>query len=315
MIESNNIEIIFIACVSRSGSTLLDHMLSNSNEIECVGELSYLNEHLNRKGTHKSTNWLCTCGEPLEKCNLWSKVINIYQEREKTELTGIETFVERKINTKIDILLSFIVFFAFLPSLRRKLINFFYMNKDNQKRAKNCLNVHHYVALTTGKKIILDSSKRPEYLYGLLTAKTDKEKIKVVHLTRDARAVSHSLLKRRGENSSFFYAILSWLVINVKILNLKSFFTKKDYIRVRYEDICMNPDKQIKLICDQLSLPYDSGMGKLSKEHKHNIGGSPHRFEKTTEIKLDEKWKALMSLRKKIIYYLISWPLNKFFGY
>ncbi len=310
--------IVVIACASRSGSTLLDHLLSNSDQIKCVGELGNLSDNLNNENMLRFAQGYCTCGELVQQCPFWFKIMNIYKDFEKTDLSKVDTFVRKRLGTKVDFILSLVVFTVFKSFLKRKLLDRFYRDDKNTEVAGNCLKIHKYISSVTGKHIIIDSSKRPEYLYALLQARGNEERIKMIYLTRDSRAVSYSSFRRaqeRNKKAVYFYSMLGWLIVNLKLINLESYFAPQDRIRVKYEDLCSNPRRVTKDICNQLRLPYDTRMGQLSKANKHNIGGSPHRFDKSTEIKLDERWKFQMDTSKKAVYYLVSFWLNKMLGY
>ena len=63
--------LIYIASDVRSGSTLLDYLLSNNDNIISIGEFALLNDHLNRKGWGVSWDWCCSCGQHLEDCSFW----------------------------------------------------------------------------------------------------------------------------------------------------------------------------------------------------------------------------------------------------
>ncbi len=68
-------------------------------------------------------------------------------------------------------------------------------------------------------------------------------------------------------------------------------------------------------ICEKLNLPIDTAMLTVSDEKKHNIGGSPRRFDKNTKIQLDERWKSSMPVSKKVIFGFLGGVLNKILGY
>jgi hypothetical protein len=129
--------------------------------------------------------------------------------------------------------------------------------------------------------------------------------------------VSYSKTKRAaqsGKQTTYFKAMLGWLVMNLEALNLRALLARESYIRVSYEALCENPAAELSKICRQFKLPFIAEMARLVKEDKHNIGGSTHRFDASTEIKLDARWKRRMSLWRKIQYYCTGFWLNKVLG-
>ena len=55
------ITVIYIISDRRSGSTLLENILSKSNETVSVGELAMLKGHILKEGPGEIWNWNCSC--------------------------------------------------------------------------------------------------------------------------------------------------------------------------------------------------------------------------------------------------------------
>jgi len=307
--------VVFIGCDSRSGSTLLDHLLSNSDEVTCVGEMSHLSEYLNRTGMGWSWDWVCTCRKHIESCPFWSKMIEEYQKHENRSLREVDTFCKKRYSAKVALILTLLILLSFPKALKKKLLKILYGNKSVQI-GQNCLRIYSYVKQTNGGSIILDSSKEPSYLYCLLQAVKRKTQVKVIHLVRDARAVSISKKKRVQQTAgkgSYGYAMLAWVIVNLQLLSLRPFIASDNYLMVSYESLCKNPEAVIQHICKKLNISYEPSMSRPeTQQQKHNIGGSQHRFGGFKTITLDEKWKSRMTWKKKILYSILGWPLNKY---
>ena len=67
--------VIYVMSDVRSGSTLLENILSKSGESVSVGEMALLKNHIHRTGPGAKWNWNCSCGEPISACSFWSRVI------------------------------------------------------------------------------------------------------------------------------------------------------------------------------------------------------------------------------------------------
>lgn len=61
---------------SRSGSTLLENILSKSPEIISLGELHNLHSHLVKGPMGTITNWKCSCGIQVDQWDFWTDVLN-----------------------------------------------------------------------------------------------------------------------------------------------------------------------------------------------------------------------------------------------
>ncbi len=72
---NNKPEIIYIMSDNRSGSTLLENILSKSEECFSVGELAMLRGHLLKNGPGEKWNWTCSCGKPFDECIFWSSIV------------------------------------------------------------------------------------------------------------------------------------------------------------------------------------------------------------------------------------------------
>src|SRR5689334_5320337 len=87
---NNKPQIIYIMADNRSGSTLLENILSKSDECFSVGELAMLKGHLLKEGHGENWNWKCSCGQPLDKCIFWSPIISeTYQTDPENFFTAI----------------------------------------------------------------------------------------------------------------------------------------------------------------------------------------------------------------------------------
>jgi hypothetical protein len=297
---------------------MLDYLLSNNEQMVSVGELLNLNDHLNRKGIGREWNWCCSCGRQFEECPFWSKVMNEYENTEKKQLSKVETkhlpekrFVMQLLHT---------VLISCMPSdhLKKEMQEYLCYDQECVDIALNSLRIIDYISSVSDKNIIVESSKLPHRLLALLKSKKTNCCVKVIHLVRDARAVTFSKVRRaekRGKRQSFFLAMLGWVIVNLQILNVKPFIKEVNYIRVKYEDVCAEPLETIKNICEHLSLPFDKNMTELNRNGKHNIGGSTRRFETATDVKLDERWKSNMTFWRRCQYYCVGFFLNKRMGY
>ena len=310
--------LIYIASDVRAGSTLLDYLLSNNDEMISVGELLNLNDYLNRKGVGYSLDWRCSCGVQFQNCDFWSQVMEEFERNEQKKLKEIETKCSPFRRAWEELSISLLIFILPSKTLKRKLLKCFYYKKEHVSIIDNCNRILNYVCNVSYKKIVIDSSKLPDRVLSLNYSNQEDYSVKVIHLVRDARAVSFSKFKRGQQLNmkvSFLSAMVGWVIINLKMLNNRILFEKEDFVRIKYEDLCGNPTEMIRQICDQLSLPYNTNMTVLQKKEKHNIGGSQHRFEKSNEIKIDRRWKSNMNLSKQLVYFSTGYVFNKILGY
>lgn len=315
--------IIYIASDVRSGSTMLDNLLSNHPKAESVGELAQLNSHLNRGKIGVSWDWKCTCGKAVDACPVWSRVAEVYEREHGHSLNDVETKVEKSARSRFfhgAVLLA-----SLLPIKKSRgwLLQYAYRRERLEEIGRDLHRIIGIFSQSTDAEIVIDSSKRVEQLYALPAAKPADVELKVIHVVRDGRAVLYSKNKRAeqykqyGSSFKLIGAIRGWCYVNLQILNMKCFFKAEDWMIVRYEDLCNDRPETLRRICEQFAIPFDEAMVHLASENKHNIGGTSHRFtwNAETPIRLDERWKAGLPRWQRMIYYLTAGAFHKRLGY
>lgn len=277
-----SINVIYIAGDVRSGTTLLDLMISDHSRVLSLGELGNLEDYIEKKGFFKYTNWVCSCGENVKYCKFWSKLII--------------KFGENSIKTKV---------------------NSSYNNKSNLVIARNCWKIFQ-LAFESYKKIdyVLDSSKRGEQLYYLNETK-GKSNLTVIFIIRDIRAVANSRVKWNTrfnieERYPYFRNLCRCFLANLKIINFLSRNKDVKYVIVKYESLASNPKNVINNCYNFLNLEYDSKQEiRINVEDKHNIGGTPNIIKMhCNPIKLDESWRNNFRFNKMPIVFLLGKIFN-----
>ncbi len=293
---------VYIASDVRSGSTLLDLILGGHPKIASVGEIQFLMDHFRREGTGYSWDWRCTCGKYFTDCPFWAEVNNEIENDTGKPIRSLETWVKRS-----DQFFPFMVlpnggmsaFRSTFPSLQRGLSS-----------SRNCWKIINVLHKITEKDIIIDSSKIAEQFRFLYYWRP--KAMRMIYLVRDGRGVLYSKMTRAGDSAR--KASKNWVFENLKLLTIKALIPKQQSISVKYEDFCKNPQQEINRIYRFLKIPPMEI--KLSKSDRHNVGGSPHRFDwKNTDIRLDERWKEKLTSEERNTFRLIGGWLNFALGY
>ncbi|MEP6464929.1 MAG: sulfotransferase, partial [Parafilimonas sp.] len=238
------ITIIYIISDRRSGSTLLENILSKSTETVSVGELAMLKGHIIKEGPGEIWNWNCSCGKPVLQCEFWSKVLaNIYDENFETKISWPYKSVK--------ILLSSL-FPVAVESTLLKLIH----TKKNNRTIEALNKVYASIAKVSDKKIIVDSSKDP--MQALAVNECENVDAKFIWLSRDLRAITFSKLKRWKVNKrsnkkpletladSFYYKKLCAAALKC--------ISKNNSIKIDYEALAANPQKELDKICNKFGI-------------------------------------------------------------
>lgn len=304
-------KIIFIASDARSGSTMLDLLLASHDRIVSVGELRHLQEYLER-------NDLCMCGKPVLTCGFWRRIENEVRKMagngRRFELKQLRTKIRRTRKRIHEYLPSFIEMLLIVANRESLEIvgKYFKTVRDAVETAKNCITICQAVSSATGRPFVVDSSKWAEQFKLAYLLRPDLAKI--IFLVRDGRGVAFSQLHRSTLNVQ--KATVFWVLNNIKIILMKLFMAHDMVLFVRYEDLCQDPGLQIGRILRFIGVVRTADQIRVKKVGRHNIGGSPHRFDRSQEkIFLDERWRQGLSKIDLIQFNRIGGMLNKYFGY
>ncbi len=302
------IKVLFIASSGRSGTTLLDRLLGQINDLFSAGELRYIWE----RGFKE--NQLCGCNKSFKECDVWQQVIKNAFNNPLIIYENIDEII--KLQYSVDRI-------RYIPFLRYEKFS------DNLKIfcEEYIYPLYSSILKATDKKIIVDSSKLPSYLY--ILSKCDFIDLYVIHMIRDSRAVAYSQSKKklrpeiidRREYMPRYSPIKSsidWIVFNLLISKIKNHIGQNRYIQVRYEDMAKNPEKTLKDVLSSLNtkdnLSFFIKNNKANLKPNHTVSGNPMRFKTgIIDIKLDDEWKERLTWMNRLIVSLITYPLMRKF--
>jgi len=294
--------VIYIISDRRSGSTLLENILSKSPEVTSVGELAMLKGHLLKQGPGERWNWNCSCGAPVTHCDFWKFILKDTCEKNSSSFnTNVEwNFKSKKL---------FAV--AAFPSIFKKRLFNIISNKKNEDVAATLDNVYNKIFEQTGKPFIVDASKDP--LQALCVYKSERNyDVKIIWLKRDLRAVAVSKIKWREMNIKkqktlhnllfdvFYYRRICSAVV--------SFIKREDLLRLNYEHLAQFTQEKLNDITSKFGIDKYAAPTHMFVENDHTIGGTPNKFEKRP-IVIEESWKR--NYEKKKMLYLTGNVLNK----
>jgi hypothetical protein len=308
---TNNV--LYLAGLGRSGSTILERMLGELDGVCPAGELV----HLWHRGIVLDEP--CGCGKPFSDCRFWSQVgdaafggwVNVPVDR----IRALRRKVDR--TRKIPMMLRHTPD----PQFDRELREY----------------TGYYVALydairaVSGCAVVVDSSKHPSLAFAL-AARRDLD-LRVVQMVRDPRAVAYSWTKatKRPEAELDKQAIAVfptwpatraarlWLGHNASLSLLRRFDVP--LLAVRHEDLIENPRAALRRIADWVGLPAEialpvSEAGVAELTSAHTVSGNPMRFKTgAVQIVADDSWRSESRRRDLAIVTAVTLPLLHHFGY
>ncbi len=275
--------ILYIISDKRSGSTLLENILSKSNEAVSLGEVAMLKNHVLKEGAGEKWGWNCSCGAALPECLFWSPVLQkLFNGRKPQEF-------ETKINWPYASLTS--LAFGVSPQLFKKKIFTKIKTNSTEKIVENVFAVYQSVFELYGKKFIIDSSKLPMQALALYQRKKEIP-MKFIFLTRDIRGIAYSKKKSKEKKEikiSFKDLYKAWVYKKFADGVLK-YIHKKDIISIRYEHLAEKTGIELGKIFSFTGMQSFDTPAYMELLDDHTLGGTPKRFDKR-EIRLDTSWE------------------------
>ena len=297
---NNIIDLVYICSNGRSGSTLLEMMISRVNSCFTVGEFQVLPIDL----IHNTQP--CGCGENVNSCEFWTRVLENQSESMRTSSIGrFRNFGAGKVLRYVEIIEMFTKL-KFSSDLKQKYC------EENFLIFQNVIKEVRYPI-----QYIVDASKDPYRLKWLTNS--NQFNIKVLHIIKKPEAFVYSMTKNeKGIVKKYLLTIrfsLRWVVENLIIYKVNHRYIKKNnYLKIKYENFCSENLKSLQTIYKFLGLEIENLSKNLNYFHEnHAISGNKIRFE-NTGIKLDEKWKDGLNLvQKGIIKLLVSTLYKKIY--
>ncbi|MBI5030578.1 MAG: sulfotransferase [Chloroflexi bacterium] len=292
---------------SYSGATLLAFLLNAHPSITSIGELNGLIP------SEDPESYLCSCGKKIKDCDFWQSVscemkrrgfeFNVADFRTAFRLSG-QVWLQRLRagsfrNAKLDAIRDWLL--QKLPQERRQF----------KALAARNLALIESILMLTGKRVFVDTSK--DHLRVRALQMFSPYDVRVIHLVRDPRGVVASRL-RRGVPIDAEQAARQWVRLHMRLQNLHGNSLADKYIRIRYEDLCQNPRAVLKQLYTFCGVDSDFEIADW-QAMPHHIVGNVMRLANVDAIKLDERWRSLLTETQKKDIWQIAGRLSEQYGY
>lgn len=300
---------VSVQTYSHSGSTLLAFLLGAHPQIVTVGEMNGLD------GLKEKINietFLCSCGQRIAECEFWQSVTTAMHERgfefdvanfeTRFALPGpllFQTLYNKLLNYKFDLLREAI--FGAWPGGVRRLKTLV---------ARNEALINAIVSLTL-KPVFVDTSKDRLRFYAM--SKWSYLDTRVIHLVRDVRGVTTSHLRRHKVDSAHKTA-RRWANFNRGIESRLAAFPADKQMMVRYEDLCQDTSGVLKRLFNFCGVDPETQITDFGAV-PHHIIGNVMRLRFQSEIKLDERWKSILTAEQLKEIDRFAGDLNRRYGY
>lgn len=265
--------ILYIVGDSRSGSSLLQHLLSLQPGVHALGELRRLGA-LAREGQD------CACGAPLGECEFWCRVCG--------DVSPAERVTEQN-RTGLAWRLTMLREAA---AIRGGLVPAgSFLRKRAHAAAAECMRLYEAVAAQTGAELLIDNSKEPDHFLHMHASFPDL--VQPVFLHRDGRGLVWSKIRRAGVSAQA--AVSGYIWMQRMIETARRAIGTRRVIESRYEDLCRDPQAELERLLAPFDIPIETTDLASLPTLRHDIGGSPHfQGAEQRDIRLDERWREDM---------------------
>ena len=269
-----------------TGSTLLGTLLNEHPDCASIGAATGLTRRADL------SSYLCSCGQKFRQCEFWNHIAA------RTAALGypVNVFENNFWNTHLRLSKHRLVNAALVRSLGpAQLTNVRDAVVGRVPVAKRAISrmgwntwaLASAVLEKTGKTVFIDTARdhqRPKYLrmHPLLD-------VKVIHLIRDPRGNSASIMKHTGADAAT--AARQWQHYNVEADRMRRYVPAGSWLSLRYEDLCADPAGVLDRISDFVGV--DRARTHLGAHNRDShIIGNKMRLKGLGEIREDRSWQT-----------------------
>jgi hypothetical protein len=276
-----------VQTASYSGATLLCFLLATHPDVASVGELDGLIP------SEDPDEYRCSCGDLVRACGFWRAVAVEMEDRgEPFDPGRFETRLEFAGPRLLRRLRAGSLGTGTVNAARDHIFQALPWERPQWQRLtrRNAALVRS-IASVTGKQVLVDSSKD-----GLrLSAFRDLTTVPVaaIHLVRDVRGVVASRL-RRGVSISPAEGARQWQRLNRRIEANLSTLPPGSTVRIRYEDLCADPDATLAVVQRALGV-VPSPLPADFRATPHHVIGNAMRLSDMRSIVADESWRRSLT--------------------
>lgn len=173
-----------------------------------------------------------------------------------------------------------------------------------------------------GKEIWGD--KTPEYVDQIDVLNNMYPNARFIHIIRDGRDVGLSILKRWWGADDFVTVMRYWVEKVTLARKMLGVLPENRSIEIRFEDLVVEPEKELRRVASFLGLSYEEGMvaeytqgarGKVSEGMEEDRNSYHKHLTSAPSVKQAYKWTKALSPADQAIAHEIAGPLLTELGY
>jgi hypothetical protein len=272
-----------------TGSTLLGALLNEHPDCASIGAATGLIRRTDL------SNYQCSCGQQFRECDFWKHI----EARTRELGYPVDVFKTNFWNTHLRLTRSHLINALLVRSLRWDPLNDLRdaaVGRAPGVRAAisatgwNSWSLAKAVLERTGKQVFIDTARdhqRPKYL-----ALHPMLEVRVIHLIRDPRGNSASIMKHTGVDMAT--AARQWRHYNLEADRVRRYLPPASWMSLHYEDLCADPAGVLDRISDFLGVERATVQPGSPDRERHIIGNSM-RLKGIGEIREDRSWQTRLT--------------------
>lgn len=328
MIKKPKIDYVYILAASHSGSTLLAMLL---NAHPCLGTIGEASPTVSGADTY-----LCSCRRLLKDCPFWRNVSRRMQkDHPDFDLGHFGTKFELSSSSILNRVLR-MEHRGVLFERARDMVLGLSPGWRRLRRAisARCYDLASAVLAESKASVFVDSSKlahRLKFVLGI-----PEFNVKVIHLVRDGRAVAltymrqdefadakDAALRRGGRGMRSAATAISlpiekaadeWRRCLVSAEHALAGLERSQWHRVHYEDLCNDTEVTLREVFDFLAVDCEAIAADFRTVENHVIGNGM-RLDSTAEVRLDERWRDVLTAEDLQVFEQVAGETNRRYGY
>ncbi|HEX2249086.1 MAG TPA: sulfotransferase [Gemmatimonadales bacterium] len=292
-----------------TGSTLLGLLLDDHPACASIGAATGLIRRADL------STYRCSCGALFRECRFWNAVAD------RTRALGYpvdvfktdfwNTHLRLSHNRIINALLVRSLGSERLTEIRDLLVgNLGSVRREIAAAGWNTWSLATAVLEQTGKTVFVDSARdhqRPKYL-----AMHPMLDVKVIHLIRDPRGNTASIMKHTGLDVAT--AARRWTRYNKEAARVRRYLPAESWMSLHYEDLCADPHGVLDQISDFLGVER-ADMSNDFQRNEHHIIGNSMRLKRLSEIREDRSWQTKLGHAELSVIGRIAGPTSRHLGF
>jgi hypothetical protein len=321
--------LVYILAASHSGSTMLAMLLAAHPDLCTIGELK-----LSAASMGDVERYRCSCGQRIRECPFWSAVADeMAKSGHPFDVADARTayhscgggFAHRLMRPlhrgpilegvrDLGLRLS--------PAWRREVA-------ETHRRTAALVAT---LCRMSGARMVVDSSKLAMQLKYLL--RNPELNVKVIRLVRDGRGVALAYMDPSGfadaadpalraggtglthpeTGRPMAVAAHEWRRCNEEAECLLARLDRRRWLQLRYEDLCSDPRVALADVFEFLGIEPRKWHPEFRSLAYHVIGNGM-RMDSTSQIRLDERWKQVLTTDDLCLFDSVAGDMNHRYGY